>query len=138
MLIYQHYSTSNPFERITRRSYWIKIKISFKNWEGWEIPLNINTSKNTLAHYSKNLICRNKKPNIITKKLTLNGHKKFDANLNLSPTVKISWIKSSTQIISDLLNLCSMISLLVIATLCPLILAKPRLYTSSRTDLRLG
>lgn len=32
---------------------------------------------------------------------TLNGHRKLLANLNFGPTVNISWIKSSMQIIPE-------------------------------------
>jgi len=42
-------------------------------------------------------------------KLTLKGHKKLEAYWKLEPTVKISWIKSSTQMIPDLPNLSSII-----------------------------
>lgn len=70
--------------------------------------------------------------------LTLNGHRKLEAYLKFDPTVKISWITSSVQIMFLVPNLSSMIWLLVRATRCPLIFANPRLYTSSRTDLRLG
>lgn len=45
----------------------------------------------------------------IAEKLTLKGHKKLEAYWKLGPTVKISWIKSSTQMIPDLPNLSSII-----------------------------
>merc|ERR1712019_312728 len=55
------------------------------------------------------------------------AHRKLEAYLKFGPTVKISWIKSSTQIIPILPNLSSMISLEVIGVLFPSTLTNPRL-----------
>ena len=59
--------------------------------------------------------------------LSLNGHRKFEANLKLGPTVKISCTRSSTQMMLYLPSFCSMMSLEVIGVRRPSSLAKPRL-----------
>jgi len=70
--------------------------------------------------------------------LNLKGHRKLLTCLKLGPTVTNSWIRSSIQMIPYFPRCCSIIWLLSIGIRWPLILAYPRLYTSSLTLFRLG
>lgn len=56
-------------------------------WQSYKITLTLWNCQAKEEYYDSNL--------------TLNGHKKFEAYLNLGPTVKISWIKSSTQMMLE-------------------------------------
>lgn len=66
------------------------------------------------------------------------NHKKELAALKLGPTVTSSWMSSSTPVIPNLPRFYSMIELSWMARRWPLTLANPRLYTSSRTRVRVG
>lgn len=69
---------------------------------------------------------------------SLNGHKNELTSLKYVPIVKISWIRSSMQIILNFFKFSSIISFELRRTRWPLILQYPRLYIKFRTVVKEG